>query len=461
MLILAFLSLIFFFFASEVTQEDSVFQLTDDDFDDFFNTHDYVLVMFHAPWCGHCKSLSPEYAKAAQTLASQGSTSVLAKVDCTIHTGLQNRFSIQGFPTLKFFRTGNPIDYDGGRTAADIISFVTKKSAPPSTTITSEDQFQNFISQHGTKVVAYLRVGSDLLDIWISIAKSTALNDFLCAHVVDSSFGKPEGSVFLFKQDGENLGYEGEFTQNDITKWVSEEGYPLISVLAQEVWVRSSQSAKPLLAVFAADTSQITFLQTLAKETKGQLFFTESNMLELSTRWGSSTNFPTAIYVNWVDGQPKMTVWNSDNGLEFNEDNLRSFIRDARNGVYVSYQKSEPIPEPNDDPVTIVVAKNFDQVVRDDSKDVVFVKFYAPWCGHCKTLAPIWDELGEDFDGNSKVVIAKIDATANSLPNDVGVRGYPTLIAFVHGTQIPYDGDRTLGALKNFVESHLIPHDDL
>jgi len=264
----------------------------------------------------------------------------------------------------------------------------------------------------------------------------------------------------LFKQDG-TLEYEGEFTQSGITQWVSEEGYPLISPLAQEVWVRSSQSQTPLIAVFDQDTSQLTFLQTLAKETKGQLFFTESNMLELATRWGSSTNFPSAIYVAWSEGQPKMTVWDSENGLEFNEDNLRSFIRDARNGVYVSYKKSEPIPEPSEDPVIIVVGKNFEQVVYDKSKDVVFVKFYAPWCGHCKTLAPIWDELGEEFAENNKVVIAKIDATANSIPNDVSVRGYPTLIAFVNGAQIPYDGDRAVGALKNFVESHLGAHDDL
>jgi len=165
----------------------------------FLSANDYVLVMFHAPWCGHCKSLAPEYAKAAQQLATQGGSSVLAKVDCTIHSGLQNRFAIQGFPTLKFFRNGTPIDYEGGRTAADIISFVTKKSAPPSTTISSSEQYQQFNSQQGTKVVAYVRDGSDLLDEWVSTAKSSTLNDFLCAHVVDPSLwnGKPEGSVFF------------------------------------------------------------------------------------------------------------------------------------------------------------------------------------------------------------------------------------------------------------------------
>ena len=65
---------------------------------------------------------------------------------------------------------------------------------------------------------------------------------------------------------------------------------------------------------------------------------------------------------------------------------------------------------------------NFDEIVNDPSKDVL-LEFYAPWCGHCKALAPKYDELGEKLKDNPSIVIAKIDATANDYPSTYQVRG--------------------------------------
>jgi len=112
----------------------------------------------------------------------------------------------------------------------------------------------------------------------------------------------------------------------------------------------------------------------------------------------------------------------------FSMDTFEQFIKDVQAGNVDPYLKSEPLPEGNDEPgkVKIVVAKNFDEIVNDESKDVL-IEFYAPWCGHCKSLAPKYDELAEKLKDEPNIVIAKMDATANDVPSNYEVKGFPTI----------------------------------
>merc|ERR1711879_617899 len=72
-------------------------------------------------------------------------------------------------------------------------------------------------------------------------------------------------------------------------------------------------------------------------------------------------------------------------------------------GEMTPHLKSEEQPADWDaNPVKVLVSSNFASVAMAEGKDV-FVEFYAPWCGHCKKLAPIWDELGEHFKDDDTV----------------------------------------------------------
>jgi len=134
-----------------------------------------------------------------------------------------------------------------------------------------------------------------------------------------------------------------------------------------------------------------------------------------------------------------------------NHDELKAFITDFKDKKLVASLKSQDIPATNDEPVKILVGKNFKDFVGTD-KDVL-VEFYAPWCGHCKKLAPIWDELAADLKDVSNLVIAKMDSTVNEVEG-IDIKGYPTLKFFPAGSSkaVDYEGDRDIDGLKKYLQ---------
>ncbi|CAG8602823.1 14158_t:CDS:10 [Rhizophagus irregularis] len=98
---------------------------------------------------------------------------------------------------------------------------------------------------------------------------------------------------------------------------------------------------------------------------------------------------------------------------------------------------------------------NFDQLVGKDK--FALVEFFAPWCGHCKKLAPVYEQLADSFShAKDQVIIAKVDADNHKdLGNRFGVGGYPTLKWFNKGVidnPDEYDKGRDLESLISFVE---------
>ncbi|KAG6647978.1 hypothetical protein I3843_07G113600 [Carya illinoinensis] len=108
----------------------------------------------------------------------------------------------------------------------------------------------------------------------------------------------------------------------------------------------------------------------------------------------------------------------------------------------------------DDDVVVVLTEENFDKEVGQDSG--ALVEFYAPWCGHCKKLAPEYERLGTSFKKAKSVLIAKVDCDdQKNLCSKYGVTGYPTIKWFPKGSLEPkkYEGPRTAEALTEFVNT--------
>ncbi|CAK1588630.1 unnamed protein product [Parnassius mnemosyne] len=114
------------------SQDSDVIHLTADTFDNVLTKAEHALVVFYAPWCGHCKRIKPEFEKAATRIKDEKINGVLAAVDATKEPELASRFGVKGYPTLKYFSRGE-FKYDAGhaRQEEQIVNFIKNPQEPP------------------------------------------------------------------------------------------------------------------------------------------------------------------------------------------------------------------------------------------------------------------------------------------------------------------------------------------
>jgi len=142
---------------------------------------------------------------------------------------------------------------------------------------------------------------------------------------------------------------------------------------------------------------------------------------------------------------------------EITEAAINQFVDDWESGKLKANLKSEEIPTTQEGDVVVLVGKSFNDIVLDPTKDVL-VEFYAPWCGHCKKLSPIYDELAANLRHNKNLVIAKMDSTANEV-DTVSVQGFPTIKFWPANNKaapMDFNGDRTVEGFTKFLKENSV-----
>jgi len=440
-----------------------VLVLGKDNFDTEIAAHDLVLVEFYAPWCGHCKKLAPEYEKAAHDLEGKA---VLAKVDCTAEAATCSKFDVKGYPSIKVFRKeGTHSEYPAGRTASDIVKFMSKQNAPAYVELSDETAVDAFLSGKEVAVAGFFDSLDDApAQAFIKVAKALR-NDYNFAVVTTNaaSLAAKHGdaqlpAVVVGKPfDGEDDAvFAGDFAADALTSFIKAEAFPLVGKIGPENYQKYVERSLPLVWLFvdpnaAATKDVLATARTVAAGVKGKVSVVNLD----GVRWADhAKNFG----VKWKP--PGCVIEDRDKGKnfvfpensEFSADVLSNFVNSYLDGSLKANLKSQEIPADNSGPVKVLVGKNFDAIVLDETKDVL-VEFYAPWCGHCKSLAPKYDKLGEMMASETSIVIAKVDSTENDTP-PTKVKGFPTLILFPQGSKaspITYSGERTEDALSKWL----------
>lgn len=303
-------------------------------------------------------------------------------------------------------------------------------------------------------------------DSWaafLELAKDPAFNEKATFyHTTDKEcaahYGASESGVALTRTfDEPTLAYSGFVDFVGLAKWAKAASVPTLINFSEDFIEPIFAEHNPALILFTEEEGQewqATFAQAAA-DLKGEVLFVTSGVTD-----GIQARLAEFIGVGAEDMPTMRLISPSDQMLkyvyegavaELTGEKIAAYVQDFKDEKLQPHLKSEEIPEDVEGEHTkVVVGKNWNDVVMNQDHDVL-VKYYAPWCGHCKALAPTWDQLAADVADIPDLVVAKFDATANEVAG-LDIRGYPTLKFYAKGSAegVDYNGGRELDDFKTW-----------
>ncbi|XP_067298925.1 protein disulfide-isomerase A2 [Pseudorasbora parva] len=457
----------------EITEEKDVLVLHSANFDRALSENKYLLVEFYAPWCGHCRTLEPIYAEVAGLL-KKGSPDVrLAKVDATEEKELADEFGVDGFPKLKFFKDGNrqnSSDFSGKRTVKGITMWLQRRTGPSATVLNDVNSAEDLLDANDVFVIGFFQdlegdKAKTFYDVTLIIEEYnfgiTSNPELFKEYDVNSD------SLVLFKKFDEKrvdmpLPEKGKLDKGDLISFIHSNSMRLVIPFNEENVQQifgSKVRNHMLLFINTTVESQNSLLEDfthVASEFKQKVLFitldvSHDKMDHVLKYFGISKD--DAPIIRLINTDKVVTYAMEESTI--NKHTLRTFCQGVLDGSVKPFFKTQELPEDWDkNPVKVLVGKNFNEVAFDETKNV-FVEFYAPWCGHCQQLAPVWDELGKKYKDHENIIIAKMDAAENDAEGII-IEGFPTIKYFPAGDKkktVNYNGARDLETFSKFLDN--------
>ncbi|KAL9229074.1 hypothetical protein vseg_004588 [Gypsophila vaccaria] len=300
--------------AGEFAVDGKVIELNDSNFDSAISSFDFILVDFYAPWCGHCKRLSPELDAAAPVLAQLKKPIVIAKIDADKFRRVGDKYEIDGFPTLKVFMHGVPTGYNGPRKADVLVRFLKKFVAPDVATLESDSDIRNFVEEAGTVFPMYLGFGMNESMIskfaikykkraWFAVAK-----DFSDSTMEFYDFDKVPALMSLHPTYDERDIFYGPFDDDQFLEdFIKQNMFPLCLPINSETLKLLRDEERKIVLTLVNDIHDenskqlVKLLKAAASANRNYLF-----------AYGGLHQFPEFVETFGVGKSselPKMVVW--------------------------------------------------------------------------------------------------------------------------------------------------------
>lgn len=306
------------------------------------------LVMFYAPWCGHCKQLEPTWMEVGQHMFESKSDVQVARVDCTKFSSLASDFQVRGFPTIKFITGGISYEYRGSRSKNDIIGFANKAQGSPVTDLGRALDIETAESKHE---VLFLYVGegqSKLKGLYSQLAKQLFLQinfystkpEFLPDGMQVSS-----SPMILVLKDGSH--FEMPYSADDadldkLVKWVVSEQHPAFSELAGGSYGKLKSTGKSLVVMVLPDADsedlfdigeEIGMARHKILHSKYVFCWVTGNKIVNSITYGTISVPNVLVYDHVSMEYYVMSEWNKDDSeITYHKSEVLSFLRDVSEG---------------------------------------------------------------------------------------------------------------------------------